>query len=174
MASTSFSTGGGSGSNGLGTPTAATYAPTGQVSFGTGDPAAFSSQQQQLQNAYGWTPEQYASWAANPINASQVVSDNNWAATQAAASPSQSVATKPATAEGGLAGAIGGASSGGSSVAGLGSGSMASGFAASGGTAGSGTISLCRGAGSSPLTPADHGQKRCSVGVHVGRHIRPS
>jgi vacuolar-type H+-ATPase subunit H len=107
MATTSFSTGGGTGSNGLGAPTAGSYAADGsQISFGTGDPAAFSSQQQQLQNAYGWTPEQYASWASNPTNASQVVSNNNWAALQASQSPSQTVAAKPATAGSGLAGAI--------------------------------------------------------------------
>jgi hypothetical protein len=70
-----FGAGGGTGSNGLGAPAAGSYAADGsQISFGTGNPADFSSQRQQLQNAYG--PNfNYDSWASNPINSSQVVSN---------------------------------------------------------------------------------------------------
>jgi len=70
-----FGAGGGTGSNGLGAPTAGSYAADGsQISFGTGNPADFSSQREQLQNAYG--PNfNYDSWASNPINSSQVVSN---------------------------------------------------------------------------------------------------
>lgn len=73
--SNQFASGGGTGSNGLGSPQAGSYASTGQVSFGTGNPADFSSQQAQLANAYGWTPEQYASAMSNPLTASQLVSN---------------------------------------------------------------------------------------------------